>query len=81
MQEPNVPAALRLVSVPGLSFEEGSTSYFLGKESIIPSRRKPGMALWREKLFAFLSRNAFSALPAFCLPAEQTVELRGQVEI
>jgi KUP system potassium uptake protein len=81
MEVPNVPVALRSVSVPGLSFEKDSTSYFLGKESIIPSRRKPGMALWREKLFAFLSRNAFSALPAFCLPAEQTVELRGQVEI
>jgi KUP system potassium uptake protein len=81
MQEPNVPAALRSVSVPGLSFDEGSTHYFLGKESIIPSRKKRGMALWREKLFAFLSRNAFSAMPAYCLPAEQSIELRGQVEI
>jgi KUP system potassium uptake protein len=81
MEDPNIPVSLRSVSVPGLSFEEDSTHYILGKESIIPSRKKRGMALWREKLFAFLSRNAFSAMPAFCLPPEQSIEIRGQVEI
>jgi len=81
MEDPDVPPVLKSVSVPGLSFSPDSTSYFLGKESIIPTRKKRGMALWREKLFAFLSRNAFSAMSAFCLPAEQSIELRGQVEI
>jgi len=81
MEDPDVPPVLAAVSVPGLSFSPDSTSYFLGKESIIPTRKKRGMALWREKLFAFLSRNAFSAISAFCLPAEQSIELRGQIEI
>ena len=81
MQEPDVAKALEGVSVPGLSFDPGTTSYFVGKESIIPTRKRRGMALWREKLFAFLTRNAWSAISAFGLPPEQSIEIRGQIEL
>jgi KUP system potassium uptake protein len=56
-------------------------TFFLGKETILPSREKPGMALWREKLFSFMSNNSSSATSFFSLPAEQVVEIRGQVKI
>ncbi len=81
MQEPDVPKALESVSLPGLSFDPETTSYFVGKESIIPTRKRRGMSLWREKLFAFMTRNAWSAISAFGLPPEQSIEIRGQIEI
>jgi KUP system potassium uptake protein len=65
----------------GLSFDPETTSYFVGKESIIPTRKRRGMALWREKLFAFLTRNAWSAISAFGLPPGQSIEIRGQIEL
>ena len=52
----------------------------LGRETLIPSRR-PGMALWRESLFAWMSRSATSALDFFHLPPNRVVELGTQVEI
>jgi KUP system potassium uptake protein len=81
MEEPDVPAALRRLSTPGFLCDPGKASYFLGKESIIPAQSRPGMALWREKLFALLTRNAFSAMRSFGLPPEQSIEIRGQIEI
>jgi KUP system potassium uptake protein len=81
MEEPDVPAALRSLSVPALVCDPDKVSYFLGKESVIPAESRPGMALWREKLFEVLTRNAFSAMRAFGLPPEQSIEIRGQIEI
>lgn len=81
MEEPDVPAALRRLSTPGFLCDPGKASYFLGKESILPAENRPGMALWREKLFAMLTRNAFSAMRSFGLPPEQSIEIRGQIEI
>ena len=54
--------------------------YFLGRETIIPTKHK-GMALWREKLFVLMSRNAQRATAFFHLPPERVVELGVQVEI
>lgn len=56
------------------------TSYFLGRETLIASR-KPGMALWREKLFALMSRNARTATSFFNLPPNRVVELGAQIEL
>ena len=56
------------------------TSFFLSRQTLIASA-KPGMALWREKLFAWMLRNAASAMEFFRLPTNRVVELGSQVEI
>jgi KUP system potassium uptake protein len=63
-----------------LKFEPEDTTFFLSRETIIPSN-KPGMWLWREKLFAYMSRNAQRATAFFHLPANRVVELGMQIEI
>ncbi len=80
MQDPSIPGALARVEVPGLRVEEASTTYFLGHETVFASPR-PGMAMWRESLFAFMSRNSRSATLFFGLPPGRVVELGAQVEI
>jgi len=56
------------------------TSYFLGRETLIPSK-KPGMAMWREHLFAVMTRNARTATSFFGLPPNRVVELGAQIEL
>jgi KUP system potassium uptake protein len=80
METPDVPAALRELDVPGLAFPPASTSYYLGKETVLATSR-PGMAAWREHLFATMSRNAQPATIYFNLPPNRVVELGAQVEI
>ncbi|MEH3106580.1 MAG: potassium transporter Kup [Sphingomonas fennica] len=80
MQDPDVPGALRGVSVCGAEFKMMDTSFFLARQTLIASSR-PGMALWREKLFAWMLRNAESAMEFFRLPTNRVVELGSQVEI
>ena len=81
MQTPNVPVALRLAEELGLEMDGERTTYYVGRESIIPTARVPGMWLWREKLFVLLSRNALSATAYYKLPSDLVVELGIQVEI
>ncbi len=80
LQDPDVPRALRLAGVRGLKCNMMQTSFFLGRETIIPSVR-PGMAMWREALFAWMTRNATSAMDFFEIPANRVVELGSQIEI
>ncbi|MBK6974136.1 MAG: potassium transporter Kup [Sterolibacteriaceae bacterium] len=80
MQEPNVPAALELCAEHGLKFDMMSTSFFVSRETVIPSLT-PGMALWRERLFCALSRNAMSATDFFKIPTNRVVEMGTQIEI
>lgn len=80
MEYPDVPAALRLGDKHGLPFVPFETSYFLSRETIIPSTR-PGMMLWREVLFAWMSRNANTAMEFFSLPTDRVVEVGSQIEI
>ena len=80
MEEPNVPDLLRRCEEHGLPFREEETTFFLSRETIIPTRR-PGMVLWRERLFAAMSRNAQHATTFFRLPANRVVELGMQVEL
>ena len=80
MQDPNVPEALMLAQAKGFEMDPEDVIYFLGRETIIASQRR-GMALWREKLFVFMSRNAQRATGYFRLPPERVVELGVQVEI
>ena len=80
MEEINVPAALAQLKDIGPQCKMMDTSFFLARQTLLPSSR-PGMAIWREKLFAWMLRNAESAMEFFKLPTNRVVELGSQVEI
>ncbi len=81
MEEPDVPEAFELMSGAGLHVDPRTVTYFLGRETLIASKKVPGMALWREKLFVAMSRNAMNATNYFSLPPDRVVELGTQLEI
>jgi KUP system potassium uptake protein len=78
--EPDIPQALALASAKGFKFEMMETSFFVSRQTLIPTVG-PGMALWREKLFALMSRNASSATTFFKIPANRVVELGTRIEL
>jgi KUP system potassium uptake protein len=78
--EPDVPEALKLLEQNGVHLEEMDTSYFLSRDIVIPTIGS-GMALWREKLFAGMHRNAAAAADFLHLPTNRVVELGSKVEI
>jgi KUP system potassium uptake protein len=80
MQDPDVPGDLGRVKEPGLECPPGDTTYFLGKETVIATKDR-GMALWREKLFGVMTRNARNAAFFFRLPPNRVVELGAQIEL
>jgi KUP system potassium uptake protein len=80
MEDPDVPAALAAGSEQGLRFDPDDAVYFLGRQTILVTDRE-GMAMWREKLFVMMSRNAVRATAFFHLPPERVVELGVQVEM
>jgi KUP system potassium uptake protein len=80
MDEVDIPAELATVSGAGGPFKPMQTSYFLARQTLLASAR-PGMAIWREKLFAWMVRNAESAMEYFKLPSNRVIELGSQVEI
>ncbi len=80
MESPNVPRDLTLVSQHGLDLDLNTVTYFLGRERLYATKR-PGMAIWRERLFSLMSRNSRSATDFFALPPDQVVELGTQVEL
>ncbi|HEX8358787.1 MAG TPA: potassium transporter Kup [Longimicrobium sp.] len=79
-EDPHIPEALAQLAHPGLQFKPMETSYFLGRETLIPSKN-PGMALWREHFFWIMSRNARTATSFFSLPPNRVVELGAQIEL
>ena len=81
MEELDVPAALMRVESCGPQFRMMDTSFFLARQTLLATGTKPGMALWREKLFSWMLRNAESAMEFFKLPPNRVVELGSQVEI
>nr|WP_276598094.1 potassium transporter Kup [Roseateles koreensis] len=78
--EPDVPQALTLLKPHGVVLDDMETSYFLSRDIVIPTIGS-GMALWREKLFASMHRNASAAADFLHLPANRIVELGSKVEI
>lgn len=76
----NIPEALKRCAAMGRPVDLADTSFFLSRVTIIPSVM-PGMAQWRERLFAWLSRNAESPMTYFKIPANRVVELGSQIEI
>jgi KUP system potassium uptake protein len=80
MEDPDVPEALLRVRELGVPIDPDDVTYFLGRETIVVSTRE-GMAIWREKLFVLMARNAVRATAFFKLPPERVVELGVQVEM
>jgi KUP system potassium uptake protein len=81
MEDPDVPhALLKAAKDRGMKFDYQDVVYFLGRQTLLVTQRD-GMALWREKLFVIMSRNAVRATAYFRLPPERVVELGVQVEM
>jgi KUP system potassium uptake protein len=80
METPNVPQLLAASGDWGLVVDPARTTYYLGRETIIPSGRR-GMARWRKVLFGVISRNTLSATAYFGIPPNRVVELGMQVEL
>ena len=80
MDEVDVPVALARLRKCGEAFDPMKTSFFLSRQTLLTATR-PGMARWREKLFAWMLRNAQTAMEFFKLPSNRVVELGSQVEI
>jgi KUP system potassium uptake protein len=81
MEEVDIPRDLASIDTCGEPFNMMSTSFFLGRQKLIPSKKAPGMALWREKLFALMLRSSESAMEFFKLPTNRVVELGSQLRI
>ncbi len=80
MEQPDVPEILQRVRREGLTFEPMRTSFFLGRQTLVPSRRR-GMSRWRQRLFMFLYRNEQSATSYYRIPPNRVVELGAQLEL
>ena len=78
--DPDVPEALKLLEGRGIPLPDMDTSYFLSRDIVIPTFGD-GMAMWREKLFASMHRNASGAADFLNLPSNRIVELGAKVEI
>jgi|tagenome__1003787_1003787.scaffolds.fasta_scaffold20989739_7 KUP system potassium uptake protein len=81
MEEVDVPRDLAGIKTCGEPFNMMRTSFFLGRQKLIASKRAPEMALWREKLFAWMLKSSESAMEFFKLPTNRVVELGSQVQM
>jgi KUP system potassium uptake protein len=77
---PNVPQILRQLGSIGIQIALPDVTFFLGRETIL-AHEKAGMQIWRERLFAVLSRNAQRATAFFQIPPDQVIEIGLQIEI
>ena len=81
MDEVDIPHDLVRIEGCGSGFNMMSTSFFLGRQKLIATKAVPGMALWREQLFAWMMRTSESAMEFFKLPTNRVVELGSQLRI
>ena len=81
MDEVDVPADLARIETCGGGFTMMSTSFFLGRQKLIAAKERSGMALWREKLFAWMMKSSESAMEFFKLPTNRVIELGSQLRI
>jgi KUP system potassium uptake protein len=81
MEEIDIPRDLAGITALGAPFATMNSSFFLGRQKLIASREKPGMALWRESLFAWMTKCSESAMESFKLPTNRVVELGSQLQI
>lgn len=80
MQDPDIGEVLAACKKSHLDIPMEGTTFFLGRETLIASDR-PGMAMWRERLFSFMSRNALRATAFFKIPSNQVFEVGAYVEL
>jgi len=80
MDDPDVPAAVARFHEQGLRVDPDEVLYVLGRETILATERH-GMAIWRERLFAFLARNAGRATAFFDLPPKQVIEIGAEIDL
>jgi KUP system potassium uptake protein len=78
--ERDIPLTLDLCKAQGLEFEMMETSFFISRQTVIPTAGA-GMSSWREALFATIYRNARDAADYYRVPANRVIELGTQVEI
>ena len=81
MEDIDIPRDLAALETHCGAFDPMATSYFLGRQKLIPSPDHPGMAHWREGLFAWMSKSSESAMESFKLPTNRVVELGSQLHI
>ena len=81
MDEIDVPADLGRIQSCGEGFDMMRTSFFLGRQKLIAAKEQPGMALWRERLFAWMMKSSESAMEFFRLPTNRVIELGSQLRI
>ena len=81
MEEVDIPRDLANITSIGEPFNMMTTSFFLGRQKLIASKEQPGMAVWRERLFAWMSKSSESAMEFFKLPTNRVVELVSQLQI
>jgi KUP system potassium uptake protein len=83
MESPNVPEALELAVARGAigPYHPREISYYLGRETLIPCKRVPEMANWREEIYAFIKRNAERSAASFSIPATQVIEIGIEIDI
>jgi KUP system potassium uptake protein len=80
MEKPDVPTALQHAKESELRLEPMRTTFFIGRETILATR-KLGLSAWRGSLFAWMTRNAGDVTSYFCLPPNGVVELGARVEV
>jgi KUP system potassium uptake protein len=80
-EDPDIPTSMQSCEAKGLGFDMMDTTFFLSRENVIASAAGRGMPMWRDKLFAFLTRNASPATAFFRIPGNRMIELGTQVEI
>ena len=80
MESPNVPKALGLCRKHGLKFDIMSTSFFLGRRSVVPSANA-GMPLWQDRIYIYMLKNAANPTEFFRIPPGRVVELGAQVTV
>ena len=81
MEDVDIPRELAALDCIGGPFDMMTASFFLGRQKLVASADKPGMALWRERLFAWMSKSSESAMEFFKIPTNRVVELGSQVQI
>jgi KUP system potassium uptake protein len=81
MEDVDIPRDLSGITAIGKPFDMMTTSFFLGRQKLIASKDQPGMALWRERLFAWMTKSSESAMESFKLPTNRVVELGSQLQI
>jgi len=81
MEEVDIPRDLARIGTCGAPFNMMSTSFFLGRQKLIASKSRPGMALWRERLFSWMLKSSETAMEFFKLPTNRVVELGSQLQI